>query len=190
MDNTFRINQNTNIKSGRCFFDYENKNNELMYKYQFLPSVIDDNNNQSNRKAYIASSQTLGVIQSKNPDIFGKNITRSTNLRNGLNTGIDSKKELDTRLFPGAPLMSSGQSVLKNPDLSSRLKFGEDTRSKKSQNNTGAYSADNFIPLVPAIAHNIQNVDHIIPTYWVRGGMSSRSVIRNVDYLKSCGFRK
>ena len=37
---------------------------------------------------------------------------------------------------------------------------------------------------------NVQNIDHIIPTFWVRGGMSSRSVIRNVDYLKSCGFKK
>ena len=78
MDNTFRINQNTNIKSENCFYDYENKNNELMYKYQFLPSIIDDNNSQSNRKAYIASSKTLGVIQSKNPDIFGNNIIQST----------------------------------------------------------------------------------------------------------------
>ena len=53
-----------------------------------------------------------------------------------------------------------------------------------------AYSADNFIPLVPEIQENIQNIDHIIPTFWVRGGMSSRTVVRNIDYLKSCGLSR
>ena len=86
--------------------------------------------------------------------------------------------------------MSSGQSVLKNPDLSSRLKYGEDTRVSKSVNNATAYSANNFIPLVPNLAENVQNTDHIIPTYWVRGGMSSRTVVRNIDYMKSCGIKK
>jgi hypothetical protein len=188
MDNTFKINENTNIKNDSCFYDYENRTNELIHKYNFLPSLPDKKTN--NRKIYIDSSKTLGLLQTDNKDIFGKNIFESTKLRNGSISSNQSKRELDTRVFPGAPLMSNGQSVLKNPDLSSRLKFGEDTRSKKSQNCTGSYSADNFIPLVPAIAENIQNVDHIIPTYWVRGGMSSRSVIRNIDYLKSCGFRK
>jgi len=190
MDNTFKINQNTNIKNDNCFHNYENRSNELIHKYHFLPSLPDRKSNINDRKLYIDSTSTLGILQTNNKDIYGKNILDSTILRNSSNCSNESKRELDTRVFPGAPLMSSGQSVLKNPDLSSRLKFGEDTRSKKSQNCTGAYSADNFIPLVPAIAENIQNVDHIIPTYWVRGGMSSRSVIRNVDYLKSCGFRK
>ena len=46
-----------------------------------------------------------------------------------------------------------------------------------------------FIPLVPHLAENVQNVDHIIPTYWVRGGMSTRTIVRNIDYLKSCGIK-
>ena len=114
----------------------------------------------------------------------------STLLRNGVLQNDVSKRELDTRLFPGAPLMTIGQSELKNTDLSSRLKLGEETRTSKSANSTSSYSANNFIPLVPSIAENIQNVDHIIPTFWVRGGMSSRAVIRNADYIKSCGLNK
>ena len=38
-----------------------------------------------------------------------------------------------------------------------------------------------------AIAENVQNTDHIIPEYWIRGGMNSRSVHRNINYLRSCG---
>ena len=86
--------------------------------------------------------------------------------------------------------MGRGQGILENTDVNSRLNFGEDTRTSKSNNITSSYSANNFIPLVPQIAENIQNPEHIIPTYWVRGGMSTRTVLNNIDYLKSCGFRK
>ena len=98
-----------------------------------------------------------------------------------LNTlAVDSKTKMEV----------NSSSSVKNTDLSSRLKFGEETRSSKSANATSSYSADNFIPLVPSLAENVQNVDHIIPTFWVRGGMSSRAVIRNIDYMKSCGLNK
>ena len=97
---------------------------------------------------------------------------------------------MNTRLFPGAPLLITGDSELKNTDLSSQLKFGKETRTNKSTNSLKNYSVDNFIPLVPYLAENVQNTEHIIPTYWVRGGMSSRTVVRNIDYLKSCGLKK
>jgi len=86
--------------------------------------------------------------------------------------------------------MGRGQGILENTDLNSRLNFGEDTRTSKSNNITSSYSANNFTPLVPSLANNIQNPEHIIPTYWVRGGMNTRVVLNNIDYLKSCGFRK
>jgi hypothetical protein len=182
------FNQNTNINNDNCFSAYQNSNNDKMFNYYFLPSVADNKNNS--RNSYINSTQNIGFLQNSNYDIKGESIDTATDLRNGTNFKDKSRKELDTRLFPGAPYMSSGQSVLKNTDLSSRLKYGEDTRVSKSGNYVSAYSADNFIPLVPNLANNVQNTDHIIPTFWVRGGMSTRSVLRNVDYLKSCGFKK
>lgn len=86
--------------------------------------------------------------------------------------------------------MGFGSGVLDYTDVNSKLNMGIDTRTKKSNNITSSYSADTFIPLVPHIAENIQNPKHIIPEYWVRGGMSSRVVLNNIDYLKSCGFKK
>ena len=65
--------------------------------------------------------------------------------------------------------------------------FQED---KKSNNNIASYSADTFIPLVSHIAENIQNPKNIISDYWVRGGMSSRVITNNIDYIKSCGLKK
>lgn len=188
MSTNFIINQQTNIKNDNCFYSANDTNNNKIFDYSFLPSVFDAKNNTRNE--YINSTKTLGILQDTNYDISGKNINESTQLRNGIIQNEQSKKELDTRLFPGAPLLSTGQSILKNTDLSSKLIFGEDTRTSKSANALSSYSADNFIPLVPSLAENVQNVEHIIPTFWVRGGMSSRSVVRNIDYLKSCGLKK
>lgn len=188
MSTNLVINQQTNMKNDKCLNTFQDINNNTIFKYNFLPNIIEGN--KDTRKSYIDSTKTMGILQNCNYDINGLNINNSTSLRNGTVENTTFKKELDTRLFPGAPLMSNGQSILKNPDLSSRLKYGEDTRISKSSNIASSYSVNNFIPLVPNIANNIQNPDHIIPTYWVRGGMSSRSVVRNIDYLKSCGIKK
>ena len=188
MSTNLIINQQTNMKNECCVYTTDNNNNNKIFDYAFLPSIYDAKTNT--RDSYIDSTKIVGILQDTNYDIYGKNINDSTSLRNGTTQNIQSKKELDTRLFPGAPLLSTGQSILKNTDLSSRLKFGEDTRTSKSANALSSYSANHFIPLVPSLSENVQNVDHIIPTFWVRGGMSSRTVVRNIDYLKSCGLKK
>lgn len=187
MSTNLILNQNTNIQNDNCFAEYQNFCNDKIFKHTFIPNIY---NNENYRDSYINSTDIQGIIQDHNYDIRGVSINESTSLRNGGIENTGSRRELETRIFPGAPLMARGQSVLHNPDLSSRLKFGEDTRTSKSANALSTYSADNFIPLVPSLAENVQNIDHIIPTYWVRGGMSSRSVVRNIDYLKTCGFKK
>jgi len=187
MSTNLIINEQTKSMYQNNYNNNIDKNNEKMFNYSFLPSI---QNNNNGRDSYIDSTKTIGIMQNDNRDLNGESIDYSTTLRNGSLRTIQSNKELDTRLFPGAPYMSSGQSVLKNTDLSSKLLFGEDTRTTKSANALSSYSADNFIPLVPSIEENIQNIEHIIPTYWVRGGMSTRTVVRNIDYLKSCGLKK
>jgi hypothetical protein len=188
MSTNLVINQNVNLRNDNCFNNVHNLNNEQIFNYNFTPSVL--NNKNDSRSLYIDSSNIPGILQNNNSDISGKNVNVSSELRMGQNLSLEkSKKELDTRLFPGAPYMT-GQSVLKNTDLSSKLLYGEETRSSKSVNAIANYSADNFIPLLPSIQQNIQNPDHIIMDGTIRGGMSSRTVIRNIDYMKSCGFKK
>jgi hypothetical protein len=186
MNTNFNINNKTSMKSDGCFYNHAESSNNKIFNHSFYPELP----GQNGRSEYIKSTSTVGVLQDTNYDTSGKNIDKSTTLRNGTMQDFGNRKELDTRLFPGSPLLSSGQSVLKNPNLSSRLKYGDDTRVKKSVNSVSSYSANNFIPLVPEIQENIQNIDHIIPTFWVRGGMSSRTVVRNIDYLKSCGISR
>ena len=185
MSTNLIINQQTNLKNDDCLYTSTDINNDKLFNYNFLLSTT---NNEKSRNEYI---NIPGLLQNTNYDMSDGTVDNSTLLRNGTIQDIgQSKRELDTRLFPGAPFMSAGQSTLKNPDLGSRLKYGEDTRVAKSVNIASSYSANNFIPLIPSIEENVQNIDHIIPTNWVRGGMSSRTVVRNIDYLKSCGIKK
>ena len=47
-----------------------------------------------------------------------------------------------------------------------------------------------FTPLIPQLKKEIQDPKHIVPedsmTSWVRGGLPSRQIARNVDYINRC----
>ena len=180
------INNHSSSFYDNCANDFKNYTNDKVFQHSFDPYLREKVPNGS-REQYIQNTQVKGTLESNNSDIRGEHVNMNTILRNGIMTHDGKRHQLDTRLFPGSPYMAQGQSTLKNPDLSSRLLYGQTTRSNKSQGSMSDISIDNFIPLIPCIQKNVQNTDHIIPEYWVRGGMSTRSVIRNVDYLKSCG---
>lgn len=183
MNNSLNININTNELDKCCDEAYFNNMNEELFGHKFDPVIL---NKKEKNNSHLNSR---GLNNQSDSDTLGNNIDRSSKLRNK-ELSDKNNKELDTRLFPGSPYMGRGSGVLEYTDANSRLNFGEDTRTSKSNNITSSYSADNFIPLVPHIAENIQDPEHIIPKYWVRGGMSTRVVTNNIDYLKSCGFRK
>ncbi len=185
MNQKFSINNQTHLKYDNCLNSAVNMSNDKIFQHSFLPMAMADAKN--NRQKYLQSSEINGMLQENNYDGSGAYVNDSTKIRFGEMTAQEGKKELPTRLFIGSPYMSAGQSEMKNTDLSSRLKYSEDTRVKKSASNLSGVSIDNFIPLVPNIAENVQNTDHIIPEYWIRGGMDSRSVHRNINYLRSCG---
>lgn len=148
------------------------------------------------RKNYINSLKTHGLYQSNSKDVNGLYVNGDSDLKNGkvghIMTSHRSKssKSLDTSKFLNSPFLGSGETVLKYPDLKSKLLSGEDTFMPKSCDTLSGVSIDRFTPLVPCLEENVQDTTHIIPEYWVRGGMSTRNVIRNIDYMRTCGLRK
>jgi hypothetical protein len=118
-------------------------------------------NNNTDRNVYMQSLDHLGISASKNKDGYGQMID-----------------------------MGAGETHIVNPNLYSKLVSGNDTRVKKAADTLAGVSIDRFIPLVPCLQENIQNPEHIIPQYWVRGGESSRSYIQNIDYYQLCGIKK
>jgi hypothetical protein len=127
-------------------------------------------------------------------------ISQSSDLRNGV-TGNQmtavrdrSTKSLTVRPEQGPAFRASGQMTLKHPDRRSELLMSAVTREKKTMQEPYAPYPDathfpGYIPLVPHLRENVQNVRHIMPTAWVPGGMSTRAVVRNMDYATACGYK-
>lgn len=186
----FAINHQTRMNNDYCEKESNIRNNRRMREYQLYP------NGENNRNNYMNSMNSVGVYQNNGGDGRGHFVDEESSFRNGkfgniiTNDRDKVSKQLSTRQFKGVPFMGAGQSALKNPDLKSKLMYGEQTNTGKSCNSLSGVSANRFTPLVPCLKDNVQNVSHIVPEYWVRGGMNTRTIIRNIDYMKSCGLRK
>jgi len=146
--------------------------------------------NDSDRKKYIKSLDHVGLSAQGNKDGYGNFIDTESNLLQSTLTNPRYKQQLITRPFKGWAYMGAGETHIVNPDLYSRITSGTDTRTKKASDALAGVSIDRFIPMVPCLAENVQNTEHIIPEYWVRGGESSRAQIQNIDYYKLCGIRR
>lgn len=185
----FSINMMTRLNDDYTEKESRIRNNKLMSDYRNFPMGT------LNRNQYLDSTGRVGIYQNNNKDGRGQMVDNESALFNGRNGNIltsqDKRngKSLGTRLFPGAPYMGAGQSTMKNPDVRSELMSGEMTHSSKSAGSLSGVHINRFIPLLPCLKDNVQNPNHIIPTRWVRGGESTRSVVRNIDYLRNCGLR-
>lgn len=182
MSSSFMIHQDTRLAYDPCYVSGMENSNARMSQYVLDARQINDTNLQY---------QEIRGLYRNNHDGKGQYVSDETALRNGQACSEKGRvaKTLDTVLFAGPPFMGTGSSTLRNPDIKSRLLNGEQTHVKKSTAPTSGATIDRFVPLIPCIAENVQDTSHIIPDQWIRGGMSTRTVIRNSDYLKSLGQR-
>lgn len=150
---------------------------------------------QSDRRGYLNSLTAVGNLPSGNYDGFSQVVNRESQLRNGI-TGNSTThyKEKNKKILRSRPFnvgyMGAGQTYVKDVPLNSQIVQGVDTRVKKSTDSLSGVSIDRFTPLVPCLEKNVQNTSHIIPEYWVRGGMSTRGLLQNIDYYKMCGIKR
>jgi hypothetical protein len=101
--------------------------------------------------------------------------------RNTINT-------LNERPYLTVPYMGRG---IGDSNIEPVLRSGEDTFQHKPCNALAGVTIDNFFtPMVPCLKREIQNTKHIIPEdsmkCWVRGGLPSRQIVKNMDYMKRC----
>jgi hypothetical protein len=76
-------------------------------------------------------------------------------------------------------------------DVESVIKPGVNSGDDRSCNSLSGVSIGNyFTPMIPILQDEVQNPKHIIPEdsmqSWVRGGLPSRQMQRNEDYLRRC----
>ncbi len=178
--NQFIINQDTRLSYDPCYVSGVETTNSRLSQYALDNRQIND--------ASLNHTEIRGLYRN-NHDGKGTFVNDETKLRHGQRCSEKGRvaKTLDTILFAGPPFMGNGSSTLKNPDIKSTLMTGEQTHVKKSTAPTCGVTIDRFTPLIGCIAENVQNTEHIIPEHWVRGGMSTRTVVRNSQYLQSLG---
>ena len=145
--------------------------------------------NDASRQKFMKSLDNVGMSANLNRDGYGNQIDVESNLMKSSMTNDKSPQQLSTRPYNG-PYMGAGETHIVQPEIYSKLVSGAETRVKKASDALSGVSIDRFIPMVPCLAKNIQNTDHIIPEYWIRGGESSRAYIQNVDYFKMCGIQR
>jgi hypothetical protein len=141
------------------------------------------------RQNYFKSLDNVGMSANLNKDGYGNNIDTESGLMKSVLTNDKIPQQLQTRPY-NIPYMGAGETRIVQPELYSKLTSGTETRVKKASDALSGVSIDRFIPLVPCLANNVQNTEHIIPEYWIRGGESSRAHIQNVDYFKMCGIQR
>lgn len=176
---------NTRSKNDSNCMTYKDKQDQLFGSYNITNFYKDEDRNK-----FIKSLDHVGLSAQKNKDGYGKIIDMESNLIQPTLTNPKVKQQLTTRPFKGWPYMGAGATHIVQPDTYSKLMSGTDTRTKKAADALAGVSIDRFIPLVPCLADNVQNTEHIIPEYWIRGGESSRAQIQNIDYYKLCGIRR
>ena len=78
-----------------------------------------------------------------------------------------------------------------NVDVESVIRGGIDTGDDRACNSLSGVTIGNyFTPMIPKLQDEVQNTKHIVPEdsmqSWVRGGLPSRQMARNEDYLRRC----
>lgn len=185
--NSFNINNNTNLHDDKCSIEMLNSNNKEILDRRFQPYL---SNVDPSREKYLNSFEQQGVYQTGNYAGFPSHIDDSSSLKLGKYGEIlthDKTKRVNPESDRFNPENKSVRTMALKPDVMSRLYSGELTKDKGSLRGK---EIDRFIPLIPEIERQVQNPKHLIPTYWVRGGMDTKTVIRNIDYLKTCGIKK
>ncbi len=175
-------NKQTSLTDDKCQISLKDKANSQFasYSLSFPPAC-------SINQSYLCNQS----LNQQKPTLLCDNTKYYSNFRNGCFgnqlTHTKNRQNLDVRMYKTVPFMGSCRAPLMNTDTYSKLISGQSTRTSKSCNVQA--KLDRFQPLVPCLANNIQNPNNHIPQYWVRGGMSTSSYYRNVDYLKECGYK-
>jgi hypothetical protein len=103
-------------------------------------------------------------------------------------TNKNDINQIVERLFLTTPNLKKGRF---NVDLETVLINSDSTTEQKPCDALSGVSIGNyFTPMIPKLSEEVQDTNHIIPedsrSDWLRGGLPSRQIVRNADYLRRC----
>lgn len=165
----------TNLKSDKKIITNHDITNDYVSTY-FLNVMPPEQNIFSYERGM---SQQISDIKNYNHN--SENKLRNGNSGNEL-THTKARQNLEIRPYRSVPFAGECLTPLMETDTYSLLSSGEHTRVSKSCNTQA--DATRWIPQVP-IVKNIQKVNNVVPTNWVRGGADTSTYYRNADYIKA-----
>lgn len=183
----FDINNWTRLQEDTCAINTMDQSNKIMSERPFQPYL---SNVDPSRDKYLDSFDQPGVFQTGNYSGLPSHVDDGSALRLGKYGEIlthDRTKRQNPESNRFNPPNKSSHTMALNPDVMSKLYSGEITKDRTSLRGK---EIDRFVPLLPALEAQIQNPKNLVPTYWVHGGMDTRTVIRNIDYMKTCGLKR
>ncbi len=103
-------------------------------------------------------------------------------------TNLNEINQVVERLFKTTPDLKKGAY---NVDLETVLINSDSTTDQKPCDSLAGVSMGNyFTPMIQKLSEEVQDTGHIIPedslNEWVRGGLPTRQMVRNADYLRRC----
>ena len=106
----------------------------------------------------------------------------------GMLTNKNEINQIVERLFLTTPNLKKGKY---NVDLETVLINSDSTTDQKPCDSLAGVSLGNyFTPMISKLSEEIQDTNHIIPedskADWLRGGLPTRQIVRNADYLRRC----
>ena len=174
------INNLTRLNEDEDAIRYNTDNSNKISQY--IMTNFHDKNNIENAKTLSlkrpSSFYKVSVGKVSEESEFKSNADNTNNL-----TNLNRIHQLNPRLHATIPLMTRGRCDL---SVENKLRFIENTQlnNKKKSN-----SIDRFVPQLKEIKM-IQNPKNIIPEdsdpEWVRGGQSSRLIVKDLETSKHC----
>jgi len=181
------LQQKTKLNEDKC---YENENNkQSVFPGRYMTSNYNICECGINKVVEFATENPYMVFR----DGYGVsecNVDDSSKLRIG-NTRKNPKckNQIFHRPYLTVPYMGRGSG---NSEIETKMLPGESTTQRKQCNTLAGVSIDNyFMPLVKNLQDNIQNPNNLIQENadkkWLRGGVPSRQLVKDIDYLERCG---
>lgn len=184
----YRFDNLTRIGDDSCGITARDEQNNAMGSYNTTNYFL---NWCGMKKPINFATQQPNVFYNGGPGICGAggcNVSADSNLRIGtIQTHPKCKISLQQRPFATVPYLGRGPP---RPILEARLQQGamiNDTKSCKTIMET-SYKNYSRTPLIPSVANTIQNphnlVEGVAAEGWIRGGLPSRELTRDQDYLE------
>lgn len=177
------------IGNDACWIEGQNKQSQAINDYHlfnpYKTNLPECNENVNKLKEFMVENKKMyregyGFTNGCHVDHDSKLRIKPSSITHG-----KCKNQLNTRLFKAVPDVSNGgfESLLE-----SRLTQGESTSEKKSCEVTQGKGFETMIPMLSCLKKEIQNVEHIIPTKWIRGGEHTRDHVNQKSFLENNGY--